>query len=200
MQLLFETKPCPLCGEVHPLVIHSYVSRSYRDPDRLEDVWIHIVVALCAQAKALGRQYTKRLLPDFLIPYARMRLDKVVEAVGEKESGSTLEECCRILGCIDLRTARMHLERIDEALKEVALTLAERQAAAVHLYDHTHHPRPLAALRRAEELLARQEEAHLRAGGGRSRPPALRPLLQAVLWKKRGKVLTSYASRPPPES
>ena len=148
----------------------------------------------------MGRQYTKRLLPDFLIPFSRMRLDKVVEAVGEKESGSTLEECCRILGCIDLRTARMHLRRLDEAAKEVALTLAERQAAAVHLHEPGYQPRPLTPLERVEELVSRQEEAHLRAGGGGSRPPALRPLLQAVLWKKKGKDLTSYASRPPPES
>jgi len=79
---------------VHPLVIHSYVSRSYRDPENPEDVWIIIPVRYCGPAKALGRQYTERLFPDFLIPYARMRLDKVVEAVGEKASGSTLEECC----------------------------------------------------------------------------------------------------------
>ena len=185
---------------MHPLVIHSYPTRSYRDPESQEDVWIRIVLIICRQAKALGRQYTKRLLPDFLIPYARMRLDKVVEAVGDKESGSTLEECCRILGCIDLRTARMHMRRLEKAVQEVALTLAERQAAAVHLHEPGYQSRPLTPLERAEKLVSRQEEAHLRAGGGRSRPPALRPLLQALLWKKRGNVLMSYASRPPPAS
>jgi hypothetical protein len=185
---------------VHPLVIHSYVSRSYRDPESQEDVWIIIPVRYCSTAKALGRQYTERLLPNFLIPYARMRLDKVIEASRGKESGSILEECCRILGCIDLRTARMHLRRLDEALKEVALMLAERQAAAVHLHPPTSQLRPLTSLERAEELLALEEEVHLRAGGSSRRSPALRPLLQALLWKKRAKDLTSYASRPPPNT
>ena len=84
---------------MHPLVIHSYPSRSYRNPESLEEVWIKIPVCCCDEAKARGLQYTKRLLPDFLIPFARMRLDKVIEAGRRKESGSTLEECCRIIGC-----------------------------------------------------------------------------------------------------
>lgn len=185
---------------MHPLEIHSFPSRSYRDPEILEEVWIKIPVRYCGKAKALGRQYTERLLPDFLIPFARMRLDKVLEAGRSKECGSTIEECCRIIGCIDLRTARMHMRRLEEAAKTAALTLAERQAATLHLHEPEDQPRPLVPLGRLEELLDRQEEAHLRAGGGRSRPPSLRPLLQAMLWKNREKVLMSYASRPPPDS
>lgn len=185
---------------MHGLEIHSYPTRSYRDPENLEDVWIKIPVRYCAKAKALGRQYTKRLLPDFLIPFARMRLNAVVEAARSKEEGKTLDECCRILGCIDLRTARMHMRRVEEAAKTAALALAERQAAEVHLHEPEGHLRPLDPLVRLEELLERQEEAHRRADGGRSRPPSLRPFLQAVLWKNREKVLMSYASRPPPGS
>jgi hypothetical protein len=181
-------------------VIHSYPSRSYRDPESLEDVWIPIVVVICTQAKALGLQYTKRLLPDFLIPFARMRLDAVVEAERRKESGSTLEECCRILGCIDLRTARMHLERLEEAAGKVALRLAEGQAAAVHLHEHSYRLRPVAPLERLEELLGREEEIQLRSGDARQWSAALRPLLQAILWKIMRKVPTSYACRPPPDS
>ena len=94
----------------------------------------------------------------------------------------------------------MHMRRLEEAAKTTALTLAERQAAAVHFHEPEDRFYPLDPLGRLEELLDRQEEAHLRAGGGRSRPPALRPLLQAVLWKNREKVLMSYASRPPPDS
>ena len=144
--------------------------------------------------------YTRRLLPDFLIPFSRMRLDKVVEAGREKERGSSLEECCRLIGCIDLRTAKMHLKRLEEAAKTVALTLAESQAAAVHLRANTDLLLPLCPLERLEELFRRQEEAYLRAGSGRIRSQALRSLLQAVLWKNMGKVLMSYVSRPPPDS
>lgn len=181
-------------------MIHSYPTRSYRDPESLKDVWIKIPVRYCSQAKALGRQYTKRLLPDFLIPFARIRLDKVLEAEREKDSGHTVEQCCRIIGCIDLRTVRMHMRRLEEAAKAAALTLAESQAAAVHLHEPDYQPHPSTPLERLKELLDRQKEAHLRAGGGRSQPPPLRSLLQAVLWKNREKVLMSYASRPPPNS
>ena len=70
---------------MHRLKIHSYVPRSYRDPESLEDVWIKIPVRSCSEATSLGRQHTKRLLPDFLIPFARMWLDAVVEAGQGKE-------------------------------------------------------------------------------------------------------------------
>ena len=163
-------------------------------------MWIRIPVSICATAKAEGRQYTKRMLPDFLIPYARMRLDKVVEAGRGKESGSTMEECCRLIGCIDLRTARMHLKRLEEAAKAIALTLAERQAAAVHLHENTYPPRPFAPLERLTFLLKREEETLLRFGYDNRHLRGLRPLLQAELWKNQGKVLMSYVSRPPPES
>ncbi|MDY7029872.1 MAG: hypothetical protein SVR04_16390 [Spirochaetota bacterium] len=183
---------------MHPLELHSYVARSYRDPESMENVWIEVPVRSCRRAKALGRQYTKRLLPDFLIPFARMRLDKVIEAGKEKEQGSTVEKCCRIIGCNDLRTARMHLKRLEEAAKTVALVMAESQAAAVHLHGTDSPLRPLALFERLEKLLERQEEGQLRAGDGRSRSPALRSLLQAELWKKKQRPPTSYVSRPPP--
>lgn len=181
-------------------MIHSCVARSYRDPESMEDVWIEVPVCSCSRAKALGRQWTKRFLPDFLIPFARMRLDKVIEAGRERAGGSTVEECCRIIGCIDLRTARMHLKRLEETAKTEALTLAESQAAAVHLYETDSPLRPLAPLERLEKLLDRQKEGQLRVGNSRCRPPALQSLLQAELWKKKRKSLTSYVSRPPPGS
>jgi len=159
-----------------------------------------IPVCCCSEAKSLGRQYTKRLLPDFLIPFARMRLDTVVEAGRGRERGSSLEACCQIIGCTDLRTARVHLERLTEAAKAVALPLAEKQAAAAHLQEHTSELRPLTPLERLDELCRREEEARLRSGFENLHPGGLRWLLQAALWKNRGTVFMSYVSRPPPQS
>ena len=185
---------------MHPLKIHSYVPRSYREPESGEDEWIKIPVSGCSGAKSLGKQYTKRLLPDFLIPFARMRLDKVVEAGRRKERGSSLEESCHIIGCTDLRTARMHLQRLTEAAKEGALTLAERRAAAVHLYEHTDRLQPLAPLARLDELWGRAETARLRFGSAALPSGGLRLFLQAILWKSERKVFMGYVSRPPPKS
>jgi len=166
----------------------------------MEDLWIKVPVRYCRRAKALGRQYTRRLLPGFLIPFARMRLDNVIDAGRERERGNTVEECCRIIGCIDLRTARVHLKRLEEAAKIVARTLAENQAASIHLHQSDYSLSPLTTLGRLEKLLDRKKEGQLRSGDGLCRPPGLRSLLQAELWKKKQKVPTSYASRPPPGS
>ena len=163
-------------------------------------MWITIPVRFCSEAKSLGLQHTKRLLPGFLIPFARMRLDTVVEAGHAKERGSSVEECCRIIGCTDLRTARMHLARLTEAAKAVALTLAEGQAEAVHLHEHAYQLQPRAPLERLAELCAQEQEAQLRSGCANLSPRGLRRLLQARLWKNRRKVFTSYVSRPPPQS
>lgn len=199
MQLRFQTEPCGLCGKVHPLNIHSYPLRSYRDPESGEDEWIKILVCYCEETKTLGLQYTRRLLPDFLIPMARMRLDKVVAAGREKENGSTLEKCCRIIGCSDPRTARMHLKRLEEAAKAVALTLAESLSAAVHLHDNSDCLKPHTPLERLSVLYRRQEETQLRSGGESGPPVKVGHLLQAALRKNYRKNSMSYVSRPPPE-
>ena len=94
----------------------------------------------------------------------------------------------------------MHLQRLEGAAKEVALSLAERQAGAVHLYDHTDQLQPRAPLERLAELWRREEEAQLRSGCENLNPGGLRRLLQAALGKNRRKVFTSYVSRPPPQS
>lgn len=94
----------------------------------------------------------------------------------------------------------MHLARLTEAAKAVALTLAERQAAAVHLHEHTYRLRPRAPLARLAELCRREEETQLRSGCANLHPGGLPRLLQAALWKKRRNVLMSYVSRPPPQS
>lgn len=186
-----------MCGEIHALHIHSYPWRSYRDPESGDTKWIRIVVLMCSTAKAYGRQYTKRLLPDFLIPYARIRLDRVMEAAREKEAGADLECCSRIIGCIGLDTARRHLQQFEEAAAEVALLLAEGHAASPHLHENLQEVRPLTILERLEEQYLAEKEMHLR-GGTINRLLSLRQLLQTALWKKAGKKSTSCLSRSPP--
>ena len=67
------------------LVIHSYSSRSYRNPESQDEVWIKIPIRYCGLVKALGRQYTERLLPYFLIPFTRIRLEAGMrQAVAKK--------------------------------------------------------------------------------------------------------------------
>lgn len=166
----------------------------------MEAVWLRIPVLICREAQQRGLQYTKRMLPDFLIPYARIRLDRVIEARREKERGAELECCSRILGCLDLATVRRHLNCLGEAAAKTALEFAEKQAASPHLSESDHELRPLPIMRRLEELYLREQEACLRGGRNESTLPSLRHFLQTALWKNGLKNSTSYPSRPPPNS
>ena len=94
----------------------------------------------------------------------------------------------------------MHLARLTEAVQSAALSLAERQAAAVHLYEHTSDIRPRTPFERLDELWRREEESRLRSGFENLNPTGVRPLLQAALWKSERNLFMSYVSRPPPRS
>lgn len=94
----------------------------------------------------------------------------------------------------------MHLKRLTEAARTIALRLAEHQAAAVHLYEHTLDMRPRTPLERLELLMSREEETKLRSGCVSLHPEGLRQFLQTELWHKRRNGFMSSVSRPPPES
>ena len=79
---------------------------------------------ICKRAKERGKKYTKRLLPDFLLPYRVVRLDKTLEAL--QKSSHKLDAVCAILGCIDFRTAREYLEYGKKAIKKASLAITER--------------------------------------------------------------------------
>ena len=125
---MYEQQPCPLCGIIHLLQLHSFPRRSWVDSNG-ERVWIQVVVIKCADARSRGKQYTKRLLPDFLIPFSPVRLDKLLEAERmRREEGASLEKCSFIMGCIDLRTVRKHLKQLYEAAASAILHLSEELA------------------------------------------------------------------------
>jgi hypothetical protein len=87
------------------------------------------VVIRCPESRKQGGQYTKRLLPDFLIPYSPVRLDWVLEAERKRrEEGASLEECSFIMGCLEPRTVRKHLSRLNEAAAAVSLQMSEELA------------------------------------------------------------------------
>ena len=71
-------------------------------------------------------KYTKRLLPDFLVPYGIIRSDRVLEAIEKEPDRMNLNNVCSKLGCIDIRTARKYLSRFERTIKRASLTLAEK--------------------------------------------------------------------------
>jgi len=188
-----------LCGEIHPLYVHGYPYRCYRDPGGSENVRIRVISIICPYARAEGNRYTLRLLPDFLIPRCVIRLDRVLEAVEKDPYGTDIEDTCRLLGCIDERTARSHLKRMNGAIETAAVHLAERRAMTPELGEVPEAIPDEGSLARLKALYRNVTEAAQRAGGGIT-VISLGHILQAALWKtgsKKPSTCAFFGSRPP---
>lgn len=180
-------------------MFHSYPERSYRNPDTQEDEWTQIVVIFCPIAKARGAQRYKRILPNFLIPYARIRLDAVLQTVRKREASTlTTGDACHIMGCRESRTAWMHMKRIEEAARAVALSLAEHLAMEVHLHSCDQQLQPAEPIERLTQLHRQEKDVLARAGKSDWKMASIGEMLQAVVWKRFKKPSISYVSRPPP--
>ena len=120
---------CPLCGEHHEPVIHSYPGRKVRwEFGAL--VSDHAVTLLCGARRDRGEHpYTIRFLPANVIPRSPLLIDKLLVVIGNALGPDEvdLEAACIALACIDLRTARKHIRyafAAAAALAALALSLA----------------------------------------------------------------------------
>ena len=108
---------CPLCLQPHPVQIHTYVDRTYRDPEQQENGKDYAVVSIvvprlhCIVNHRLSKhdgkqlQYTITVLPAFLAPYSVILVDKIHQAVdgyiGQKPECCTHQEAAFKIGCED---------------------------------------------------------------------------------------------------
>jgi hypothetical protein len=156
-------------------------------------------VVLCPNAREQGKPYTARLLPDFLIPQCVIRLDHLVEAARESTGERTTERVCENLGCIDPRTARKHLERLESASGQLSLELAEGASSTPELGRIPDADPAATAFMRFESLIERKRSAVMRSADIESDIGPLR-LLQAALRNRSEKKPSTCASarvRPP---
>ena len=70
-------RPCLLCGNRHRAHIHAWCERLVRCADGRNHQLL-IVSLICKEARRQGNQYTKRILPWFVIPECNIRLDLVL--------------------------------------------------------------------------------------------------------------------------
>ena len=140
-----------------------------------------------------GKQNTKRLLPDFLIPYSPVRLDRVLEAeLKRRKDGASLEDCSFIMGCLELRTVRKHLNRLHEAAAAVSLQLSEYLARTPQYGKLPESDPDQCAVMRLHTMRERILQA-ASASGQRVIP--LRQNLQEHWWHLVGNPSTNCASR-----
>ena len=188
-----------MCREVHPLRIHAYVQRQVRNRIRGKNDTILVVVIWCENARAANKPYTRRLLPEFLIPGCVIRLDDVQEAYEARRMGARADRLCTVLGCLDDRTVRRHLNRYEQALEAAALTLAERRAMSPELGDLPETTPDTSSADRLERLWQAEQLAWQRRGE-LFPPMSVRQLLQTALRKSRRQKPSSCVSvdpRPP---
>lgn len=117
--------PCLLCGQIHELKIHSYPKRKVRLPGTCVNVTILIVLIMCATAKKRRTQYTKRILPPFLVPFCVIRRDLVLDYLRGHPGGAVgYQMAIRMLGALDRRTTRRHLAEGMELIRRAIVELA----------------------------------------------------------------------------
>ena len=98
-----------MCGEIHSLRIHTELIRKIRT-DEEENTEISIFSIFCIRAKMKGWQYTKRILPTFVIPECNITLLSVWRYIGLYPDGSiNYEKAAVILGTLDDRTIGKHI-------------------------------------------------------------------------------------------
>jgi hypothetical protein len=122
--------PCLLCGEVHLLSIHARLWRTVRSPEEGQNIEIVIIAIICLKAKEVGRQYTKRILPPFVIPYCVISREAVLAYLRRFPDGRIHYRIASpMLGAVDMRTIRRHiadaLDLISEATLQITLVLSQ---------------------------------------------------------------------------
>ena len=120
-------RPCLLCGKAHAVQIHAYPRRLVRCADGVNHQ-IGIVSIICETAKQAGSQYTKRILPSFVIPECNLRLDLVVqlmEHLGDDEEGVDYDQAYALVGSACERTIDRHLDWARRLTAATALEAVE---------------------------------------------------------------------------
>ena len=153
-----------MCGHVHLLRIHAYLWRKVRNSEYEKNDSIQIISIICKIAKANGKPYTRRLLPDFIVPGCVIMLNRVLKAYKAKTAPLNIEDACSTMLCIDTRTARKHLARIENAIRQTNVRLAETIAHQPELGELPCSTPDRTPLDDLERLLETKAMARLRSG------------------------------------
>jgi hypothetical protein len=113
----FSNHPCFLCGKTHEFHNHGKVIRFIRNNQTYANTAIFIFVAYCPDSKKRGNQYTKRILPPFLIPECNITLENCLKMVKEGRKVN-IDRACELLGTYCERTVRRHFRQLNQVLQQ----------------------------------------------------------------------------------
>ena len=86
---------------------------------------------ICRASRGTGRPYTKRMLPEHLIPRSPFWSEGLVKLLERGRDGCPgfTDAACAALGCLDSRTARKHIRYVCAAVEAKLPVLAELLAS-----------------------------------------------------------------------
>lgn len=154
--------------------------RKVRSPEQGENIDITIISIVCVTAKEAGKQYTKRILPPFLIPYCQIGREGVMAYLGRFPDGRIVYRFGNeLLGARDLRTIRRHIAMGLATIAAAGLELARLLSG---LPAHATLPEPQLKQSPGQYLQELSQQMHVAARrAGRSRGSETPPMVYAHL-------------------
>ena len=131
-----------MCGSRHRAYIHAWCERLVRCADGRNHQLV-IVSLICQKAKEQHKQYTKRILPWFVIPECNIRFDLVLNLLKLEEQAPSggralaYAQADAVIGSASERTAARHLQW---ARRLVAGTLLEASELVAEMAPFTPLP------------------------------------------------------------
>lgn len=168
--------------------------RKVRSPERGENVEVTVISIVCLKAKEAGKQYTKRLLPPFLIPYCQISREGVMGYLGRICDGRVEYALgVRMLGARDIRTIRRHIAM---GLATIGAANLELSSLLSGLPAHATLPEPQlneSPGQYLQELSQQMDWAARRAGASRGSetPPMVYAHLVSVVERSPGPLAIS---------
>jgi len=154
--------------------IHVRLWRKVRSPEDGKNIEITIIAIICLSAKKKGTQYTKRLLPPFVIPYCVIGRERVMAYVRRFPDGIIhVATASKMMGTVDIRTIRRHVLETKKLIEDAALRLSEFLSAITGyggLPDHRPGQSPVESLDKAAKEMDRAA-ARVQGGSAPTIPP-----------------------------
>lgn len=174
--------------------MHAVLVRKVRSPERGENVEVTVISIVCLKAKEAGKQYTKRLLPPFLIPYCQISREGVMGYLGRFPDGRVEYAVgLQMLGARDIRTIRRHIAM---GLATIGAANLELSSLLSGLPAHATLPEPQlneSPGQYLQELSQQMDWAARRAGASRGSetPPMVYAHLVSVVERSPGPLAIS---------
>ena len=173
---MFVYIPCLLCGEIHELRIHALLWRKIRSPEEVSNTDIIIIAIICLSAKKLGKQYTKRLLPPFVIPYCVINREAVLAYLRQFPDGIThVAIASEMMGTVDIRTIRRHVLETKKLIEDAALRLSEFLSAIAGYGELPDHRLGQSSVESLDKAAKEMDRAAARVQGGSA--PRIPPMV-----------------------